>query len=178
MRNNLMAAMGLGGIQVPASLPHRTRSSAPLTQTDYSQLEMSPAKVLHAEEENTQRFDGKASFGSTPSSGESRTEPTPKRAKPRKSIIKATSPAKTRRSTGTRFGQASLLGRSTVKRQPLAGINANRSPEKVASKTPCKPSATQDAADFDDTTFDEHSVFDETPGRRMMDVENMLDNGP
>ena len=175
MRGNLMAAMGLGGIPVPASLPHRTRASAPLTQADDSQMEMSPPRPLQAYAPNTQAFDGRASFASNASSAESRTGPTPKRAKPRKSF-KAASPAKARMSTIARTGRASLLGRSTLKRQPLANVNANRSPSKAVPKTPSKAAEIGIADDFGDSTFDENEVYDEMPRRRRLDLENVMDD--
>ncbi|EMC97860.1 hypothetical protein BAUCODRAFT_406230 [Baudoinia panamericana UAMH 10762] len=95
MRSKLFAA--LGGPQHQASLPYRPRSTR-VSGTQQSHLEGSPSMLVDSQ---SQAFDGRASFASNASSGKSRNGPTPKRAKPRKTIA-VPSPAESRLSIATR----------------------------------------------------------------------------
>ncbi|KAK5717176.1 hypothetical protein LTR15_009065 [Elasticomyces elasticus] len=151
MRSNLLAALG-GGAQSLAqpSLPHRTRSSL-RTQIEPTQADVTPTTPSFALDIDSQAFDGGASFASNDSSSHSRNGPTPKRAKPRKSI-KIASPAKPRMSMSTR------AVKSAVKRRPLGVINANTSPRKDGVKTPSRGQVEAGADEFDDSTFDEHDL--------------------
>lgn len=178
MRTNLMAAMGIGpGMNLPtqASLPHRTRTSSGRTQYEHdSQPGPSPPTPASAGGMESQVLDGRASFVSNGSSGHSRSGPTPKRARPRKSF-KAPSPAKPRSAILARAARASTGGRSTSKRQPLLSMSVNRTPEKTAPKTPSKY-AQNDARDgYDESTLDENELIIHTPdGKLDVDLSGML----
>ncbi|KAK5117493.1 hypothetical protein LTR85_008878 [Meristemomyces frigidus] len=178
MRSNLMAAMGIGPamtLQTQASLPHRTRTSSTRTQLEQdSQLGPSPPTPASADGMESQIMDGRASFASNASSGHSRSGPTPKRAKPRKSF-KAPSPAKPRLSIGARAGRANKNGRSTSKRQPLLAMSANRSPGKAAPRTPSKAALRDTGDEFGDSTYDENEMLGHTPGGKMeIDLSGIL----
>ncbi|KAK5136129.1 hypothetical protein LTR08_003966 [Meristemomyces frigidus] len=177
MRSNLMAAMGIGQaipFQTQSSLPHRTRTPSTRTQHEQdSQLDPSPPSLSSTHGVESQ-LGGRASIASNASSGHSRNGPTPKRAKPRKSI-KAPSPAKARLNTATRAGRTSMTGRSAAARQPLSNKSVNRSPEKDAPRTPSKV-VKNDARDgFDDSTVDEHELVAHMSGGKMdIDLSGML----
>ncbi|KAK1092208.1 hypothetical protein LTR48_004774 [Friedmanniomyces endolithicus] len=156
MRSNLLAALG-GGAQtlMQPSLPHRTRASSRTQATQPATTPMTPSFEL---EMSTQAFDGRASLTSDASSTHSRNGPTPKRAKPRKSI--AVSPHhKPRMSMGIRTMRAAPSARTTETRRPLSALNANASPQKEGMKTPSKGALNIGEDEFDGSTIDEMNVM-------------------
>ncbi|KAK0337760.1 hypothetical protein LTR94_003373 [Friedmanniomyces endolithicus] len=156
MRSNLLAALG-GGAQtlMQPSLPHRTRASSRTQATQPATTPMTPSFEL---EMSTQAFDGRASLTSDASSTHSRNGPTPKRAKPRKSI--AVSPHhKPRMSMGIRTMRAGPSARTTETRRPLGALNANASPQKDGMKTPSKGALNIGEDEFDGSTIDEMNVM-------------------
>ena len=179
MRSNLMAAMGFSGSkQHRTKLPHRpsSASTAPTQQQEMdSQADPSPPTPFSGDYAETQPEAG-GSFASNPSSGESKSGPTPKRARTRRPF-KVPSPARPRVSTNvdSRTTRASVAGQSTVKRQPLLSVSANQSHKKIAGpKTPSKAASKEKLDDLDESTFDGSELFAGTPGERMLDCEGAL----
>ncbi|KAK0303375.1 hypothetical protein LTR01_008103 [Friedmanniomyces endolithicus] len=156
MRSNLLAALG-GGAQTPMqpSLPHRTRASS---RTQPTQPDSTPVTPSFELEMSTQAFDGRASLSSNASSTHSANGPTPKRAKPRKSIV--VSPHhKPRMSMGIRTVRAGPSARTTEARRPLGVMSANASPQKDGMKTPSKGALNIGEDEFDGSTIDEMNVM-------------------
>ena len=159
MRSNLMNAMGLGGLQKQVLMPHRARPSA---LSDGSHNDPSPPTP-----------------SLTDTAEPTRISPSPKRAKPRKSVRSAISTQSTRRTT-----RASTQGTtSTVKRQPLGGISGNFSPSKHATKslgttrTPVGQAVKMLVEDIGDSTFDESAVMVGTPGAQRPADDTMPIDG-
>lgn len=172
MRNRLMSAMGLGGgafaqlqtVEPTRSLPVRSstsqRTSNMTTQTPPPSTPARPVTYDGAEEESVD-----CSFAST--SGR-----TPKRARPHKSFkVPSLQP---RASLGPRSARSVIATRSALRRQPLADVDANRSPthgispSKVTFKEVggemVKPFGTATQMEFEDLSFTAGDVFASTPG--------------
>jgi predicted nucleic acid-binding Zn-ribbon protein len=143
MRNRLMNAMGLTGMIAPppdaiarsSVLPMRsasTNSATPRTSLP-SQVPFTPAP-------ETQRLDGEAEDDQADDTFMSDASvdngPTPKRARPRVSLMPANTQEK-RTSVAPRSARTILRTRSAIKRQPLQDMPANRSPVQRA-KSPSK----------------------------------------
>ena len=181
MRANLMAAMGLSG-----SLPNHTklplrpsRSSTAQTQhQDFdSHADPSPPTPFSGDDAEAQPLDVEGSFVSSVSSAESRSGPTPKRARPRRPF-KVPSPAKPRLSTNASSyaTRANILGHSTMKRQALLSVSANQRNMKIKGQTPpSKAHSMPVVNDLDESTFEGSELFAGTPGERMLDLNGMLD---
>jgi len=183
MRANLMAAMGIAGAQAPLqTLTHRpSRASAtPYTQRPghESQDEPTPPTPFSGDDSQHLEHEAASFVSNATSSGESRNGPTPKRARPRKSI-KVHSPAKpvARPSTGVRPvarpDAGTQVRRSSLRvRQPLLGVSGNQSilPPLASLKTPSKGLALAD-----EETFDGSELFTGTPGQELMDLGGALD---
>ncbi|KAF2773883.1 hypothetical protein EJ03DRAFT_370739 [Teratosphaeria nubilosa] len=156
MRQNLMAAMGLGDLQQQqqqqqASLPHRTRASVARTlpQSQVDGQPTPPTPTSADLEGSLAEFDPRASI----TSDQSRRERTPnKRARARKSS-KASSPAKTRFSGGAR---TRVSTDPVARRRPVQEIDGNRSPRKSGPKT----RSASGSDEFDGSVFDESELFD------------------
>ena len=174
MRSNLMTAMGLGEHQNQFALPHRP-SRTPTTQTQQQELEsqdQSPPTPISDDSVETRACEAGASFASKVSSNDSRSGPTPKRARPRK--FKVPSPAKARLSAaaGSRTTRSTNAGQNTVKRQPLLTVNANRSPAKSADR---KTLSLAMQENMDETTFDGSEPFTGTPAGKMHEIGDIID---
>ncbi|GAB7359541.1 hypothetical protein MBLNU230_g6729t1 [Neophaeotheca triangularis] len=182
MRTNLMAAMGIGALpgQQP-TLAHRARTSTTNTgNTETSELDISPPTPGDTDETEAPADtadDENVSFASNVSSGESKNGPTPKRPRPARKSLRASTTLQTqaRASVARPGARQSLLGRDTGKRHPLLGLSVNMSPSKGATRSPVKggdggggESAPQGT--FDDSTLDGSDVFASTPGRGMLDL--------
>ena len=162
MRSNLINAMGLGGLQKPVVMPHRARPSG---LPNESQNDPSPP---------TPSF--------TDTTEPIRVSPSPKRAKPRKSVRPLALTQSTKRTT-----RASTQGTSigTVKRQPLGGISGNTSPCKHAmrslgtARTPAYPGkvAKTLSEGSEDSTFDGSEMVVGTPGAQRPADDTMPMDG-
>ena len=175
-----MAAMGLrGSVQRQVKLPHRpSRSSTARTQQQEmdSQADPSPPTPFSGDDGETQPAEASGSFASNVSSTESRSGPTPKRARPRRPF-KAPSPARPRLSTSvnSRASRASDTGQSAVNRLPLLSVSENQVHKKgTARKTPSRVNSKAVLNDLDESTFDGSELFSGTPGERMLDLEGAL----
>lgn len=153
--------MGLGGMrpQPPSSLPHRlSRASIaqPTQGLDADSQDPSPPTPFSGDDEETQKTNITASFASNTSSHDSRSGPTPKRAKVRRSI-KVKTPAKQRLSVmSTRSLRPSTIGESRLKRQPLLTLGDSANNRRIAvDQTPGKGAVDQ----LDETTFDGSELF-------------------
>lgn len=174
MRANLMAAMGLEGLQqqpLPeSSLPFRPSRPLVARETDASQgIQDDPSPPTPFSgydgmgvDADSQMTTAQASFASNGSSTESKKGPTPKRARPRRSV-KALTPAKTtrvsavsRRSTRSEFSE-----QTAAKRQPLSSMAVNEGVRK-SEKTPSKGVVVHGMDD--ETTFDGSEIFGGTQG--------------
>ncbi|KAK3071851.1 hypothetical protein LTR53_007913 [Teratosphaeriaceae sp. CCFEE 6253] len=174
MRANLLAALGGGpGLQTQPSLPHRTRTSSRPQTEPATQGAPSPGTPSSVMDVDSQAFDGKASYASNASSTQSRHEPTPKRAKPRKSI-RVASPAKARVAIGGKGMRASLAARSTTmtRRLPLSTVSVNSSPLKGGLRTPVKGISRGGDDGFGESTLDEYEL-----GLRSTDGKPEEDGG-
>lgn len=142
-----------------------------MTQTQYQEMETqedpSPPTPFSGDDEGHQRpVDGQR-YTSTASSNESRSGPTPKRARLRRPS-KVTSAVKSRSGTTT----TTRSGRSTTTRQPLLDVGTNMSTKKTAiTKTPSKEAV----GDLDETTFDGSELFAGTPGERILGLADTVD---
>ncbi|KAK3707259.1 hypothetical protein LTR37_012260 [Vermiconidia calcicola] len=181
MRNNLMAAMGLNGVQTQAKLalrPPRTSSAQTQQRDTDSQDDPSPPTPFSGDDVDTQQPDAKISFASSnASSAESRSGPTPKRPRARRAF-KVPSPAKPRLSNTltTRSARPSTVSQSTSKRQPLLSVSGNRLQRGgAAPKTPSNSAGKMMLDDVDESTFDGSELFAGTPGERMLDLEGAFD---
>lgn len=161
MRTNLMAALGVGGTGGGAtqlhSLPHRSRTQEP-------QFETSPPTPISSESQQVDM--------SIHSSMDSQSGPTPKRAKPRKSVRVSTaaSPAKLLRSiAGARASRMNEV-RSAAKRVPLGRVSGNIPPCKMG-KTPRKGVQELGEIDDDDSTIGDESGI----GVGRLDLGGTLD---
>ena len=182
MRTNLMAAMGIsGGTGTSAGsfkqtkLPHRLAApfdSESQSQDLDTQANPSPPTPTSGDDESQQR-NAEISFTS---STDSRSGPTPKRARPRRTI-KVASPAKTRlgsaaatRSTRRSVGTGAGTGNG-VKRQALLNVSANQVQGRNETfKTPSKGAElAQDG--MDESAFDGSELFTGTQGRQMLDLD-------
>lgn len=176
MRSNLMAAMGISGeTSKQTSLPHRPSAfSSGQTQSQDvdTQTDPSPPTPHSGNEEESQQQEAAGSFVSNAST-DSRSGPTPKRARPRRSV-KTSPPVKSRMSASTslRTTRRSTATNGTAKRQPLSSMSANQEHRKsVAPKTPSKVNSKTDENDADETTFEGSELFTGTPGQRMLDLD-------
>lgn len=186
MRTNLMAAMGIAGSaqMQPRALTHRPSRLTATPRVPYADMDSQedPSPPTPFSGDDSQQFeDGRASFASNAtSSGQSKSEPTPKRPRPRKSI-KVHSPAKpvARPSTSLRSAARPSLSTQVVRsstriRQPLLGVsgNQNRPPPRHSLKTPSK------GHNFggDEETFDGSELFSGTQGKDLMELGGALDD--
>lgn len=170
MRLNLMAAMGLGKQRSQATKRRSTRSAANRdAAVDESDISIPFMDMLGSTTKTSaQRGVDLATQGS-------QAAPSPKRAKPRKSV-RTMSPSQNLLTT---FSQAAKYDdkqdRATPKRQPLLALSANKSPGKGGSKTPRKNKTKGRYIGDDDTTFDGSEVFSCTPAvGRMAENDEML----
>ena len=183
MRSNLMAAMGINGsTSKHAMLPHRPATSfeVPSQSQAIDDQDPSPPTPQSEHDVETQQTGVNASFTS---STDSRSGPTPKRARPRRTI-KVASPARPRMSTatatrGTRDSVVNGAGTgidSATKRQPLIFVSANPVQRKsMHAKTPSE--AVENVVDpMDESTFDGSELFTGTQGRHMLDLDENLQN--
>lgn len=170
MRTNLMAAMGLGSLQQQL-LPQsklQLHSSRPSVARETEAAELfgkdppSPPSNLVAGDDKTesgldsQKASFQVSFVSNASPTESRSGPTPKRARPRRSV-KALTPAKARMSAASRRSmRLEIASQSTAQRQPLSAVAINTVTKKN-DKTPSKGVAVLGIDD--ETTFDGSEIF-------------------
>ncbi|KAK3674289.1 hypothetical protein LTR78_005758 [Recurvomyces mirabilis] len=160
--------------QTQMSMPYRTRSPTKtdmrVTQQDHSILPFSQSFDGAMDDANSQIFnDGHAtmhtSFASTGDSSTSahNAGPTPKRARPRRSI-KASVPSTTARTSKT-VGMSRVASRKTgsavqdsTKRKPLGGLHVNVSPRKEMGgdcRTPSKGGRQLDIQGFGDSMMDD-----------------------
>ena len=182
MRSNLMAAMGISGnMPKQTRLPNRSLASFAVetqSQDMDTQADPSPPKPLSGNDDETQQRGAETSFASNASSTDSRSGPTPKRARPRRTL-RVASPAKSRMSTGvaTRSTRKSAAASIASNRQPLSSVSSNQGQMgKFAAKTPCKASVQAAASDgMDESTFDGSELFAGTPGQQMLDLDCGLD---
>jgi hypothetical protein len=171
MRANLMAAMGISGSGTSKQTKLAHQFSAPFASETQSQdidtqADPSPPTPRSGDGDGSQQRNAEASFAS---STDSRSGPTPKRARPRRTV-KVASPAKARLSSAvaTRSTRRSVgTGTSTgVKRQPLSAVSANRAQVRnVAPKTPSKGADLPLADGMDESTFDGSELFTGTQGQ-------------
>lgn len=141
-----------------------------MAQTQYqdmeSQEDLSPPTPFSGDDHGDQRLVVGQSYTSAVSSNESRSGPTPKRARPKRPS-KATSATQSRSGTST----TTRSSRSTIKRQPLLDVGTNVSTKQAAvPKTPSKEAV----GDFDKTTFDGSELFAGTPGERMLGLADTV----
>jgi hypothetical protein len=175
MRSNLMAAMGISGnMPKQTKLSHRSLPSLGAetqSQDMETQADPSPPTPLSGNDDETQQCKANISFAS---STDSRSGPTPKRARPRRSI-KVASPAKSRISTGVATRRTRKSSTNST-RQPLSSVSANQGQRRnVAAKTPCKTNTQAVTDGMDESTFDGSELFAGTPGQRMLDLDCELD---
>ena len=181
MRSNLMSAMGISrSMQQARSLPHRpSRPSTAQTQHQEieSQADPSPPTPFSGDDADTQPAETGGSFASNVSSTDSKSGPSPKRARPRRSF-KEPSPAKQRLCTNsTARALRANITQSTARKQPLLSVSANQTQKKYnAPKTPSKSCPKATADDLDESTFDGTELFAGTPGERMLDLEGAFDD--
>lgn len=170
MRANLIAAMGIGNTQNRASLPHRSRESiAPPLET---QLE--PPTPTSASTVDAEAFNMDQSFVSNASSQESKSGPTPKRPRPRKSLsFAAPLTTKPRPKTGLSTSRTSIATRQSMGRQALQGINGNRSSMKTPAKEPPKQGLTEEGDDA--STFEGSELFSGTQEQNLVDLQAAFD---
>ncbi|KAF7196794.1 hypothetical protein HII31_01712 [Pseudocercospora fuligena] len=172
MRANLMAAMGIGGTQNRASLPHRSRESMapPLVDT---QAGASPPTPTSASNMDVDASNIDQSFASN-ASDESKSGPTPKRPRPRKSLsFAAPLTAKPRASTSLRTSRTSIATRQSMGRQALQGISGNR--PSLKPKTPVKNTQKEVDAEEDASTFEGSELFSGTQEQHMVDLQAAFD---
>ena len=153
MRTNLIAAMGLGSQNAQMTLPHRPWRSS--EHEPESQKDPSPPTPCSGDDADMPQLSGGLSFESNGSSNQSRSGPTPKRARPSKSS-KGISPAQPRFRTST----TPRTSRSAAKRQPLLSISGNSA---VSKSMPLKTPSNAKDVDPDGTTFDGSELFGGTP---------------
>lgn len=191
MRNRLMNAMGLTNImpavvsttfQEPSTkssaLPYRSASTMVTPRPSSQPLLSTPARgVQEIDLDNDD--EGLNSDASNLSSDHG---PTPKRARPRQTVRRGSVNA--RHSLGSRSIKSVLRNGSTTKRQPLANIDANRSPRKSA-RSPSKVSfgemnkqtldmSTAEAKDMEDWSFSNADIVSGTPGVGLKDRMEQL----
>jgi myosin heavy subunit len=179
MRANLMAAMGISGsgTSKQTKLAHRFSvrfASETQSQDIDTQADPSPPTPRSGDDDESQQRGAEMSFAS---STDSRSGPTPKRPRPRRTV-KVASPVKARlssaaatrsmrRSAGTRTG----IG-AGVKRQPLLAVSANQvQGRNVGPKTPSKGAGLAPADGMDESTFDGSELFTGTQGRQVLDLD-------
>lgn len=165
MRTNLMAAMGLSNHQSRV-LAHRSRDSIPQTQQD----DPTPPTPTSGDgmDMATQPEEANQSFISNASSQESRSGPTPKRPRPRKSFAAPSTAVKTRASTGAALGGKGSQW-NAARRQTLGVVSGNRA---TTMKTPVREKKVvlevENEEVGDETTFDGSELFAGTQGVKMM----------
>ncbi|KXS96414.1 hypothetical protein AC578_3016 [Pseudocercospora eumusae] len=138
MRANLMAAMGISGTQNRASLPHRSRESMAPALVDASNIEHS--------------------FASN-ASDESKSGPTPKRPRARKSLSFA--------------APTSIATRQSVGRQALQGISGNR--PSLKAKTRSEETQKDVDVEEDGSTFEGSELFSGTQEQHLVDLQVAFD---
>lgn len=153
MRTKLIAAMGLGSQNPQMTLPLRPSRSS--EHEPESGEDPSPPTPCSADDADMQQLTAGLSFKSNGSSNQSRSGPTPKRARPSKSS-KDISPAQPRFRTGT----TSRTSRSAAKRQPLLSISGNSA---MSKSMPLKTPSHAKDVDPNETTFDGSELFGGTP---------------
>ena len=144
-----------------------------------TQADTSPPTPSSENGAETQQLQPGASFASNTSSGESRSGPTPKRARQGKAfrVPSLAKPRLSTRATSWNVG-ASVPKKSRSTRQPLLSMSANRSPRKNADpKTPRKSATRGDLDNLDESTFKGTELFAGTPGEGIMNLGDMLDGG-
>lgn len=170
MRSNLMAAMGIGGLQAASGgIPYRSASSS-VRSTTAGQQEDKAAK-----ESAMLSVVPPASFASSTDSPDNRSGPTPKRSKPRKSL----------RKSDTQIGHTATRSidqpRTLQRRQPFTEVNVNRSPlrrrhtlfgKAVVDSGRMAKSRAPVQMDADDDMFDGSDLFASTPGMAIPQQEN------
>ena len=178
MRSNLMTAMGISGnIPKQTKLSHRSLASCSAetqSQDVETQADPSPPTPLSDNDDEIQQRKAETSFASNASSIDTRSGPTPKRARPRRTI-KVASPAKSRLSAGVATRSTRKSATHSI-RQPLSSVSANQGQRRnVAAKTPCKAGAHAMTDGVDESTFDGSELYAGTPGQRMLDLDCGLD---
>ncbi|KXT13596.1 hypothetical protein AC579_8496 [Pseudocercospora musae] len=172
MRANLMAAMGISGTQNRTSLPHRSRESVapPLGDT---QADASPPSPTSASNMDVDASNNDQSFASN-ASDESKSGPTPKRSRPRKSLsFAAPLTAKPRASTDLRTSRTSIAMRQSMGRQALHGISGNR--PSLKPRTPVKGTQKEVDAEEDGSTFEGSELFSGTQDQHLVDLQAAFD---
>ncbi|KAK4495105.1 hypothetical protein PRZ48_013432 [Zasmidium cellare] len=163
MRTNLMAAMGLSNNQT-RTLAHRGRDS--LAETQETGDEPTPPTPTSGDGMDVDA-EVNHSFASNASSQESRSGPTPKRPRPRKSFAAPSTAVKTRASTGGGIlGGGGKGSQWALRRQTLGVVSGN------GAKKPSKEKEVriedENGEPGDETTFDGSELFAGTQGARMM----------
>jgi hypothetical protein len=155
--------------QTQAQLPFRPSMST--DRREYEMQEATPPTPTSAQPFDSQNAETQGSFASQTSSTDSRSGPTPKRAKPQRSVPAAVGPHLSMASTRTT--RLSLRNQSTVKRQPLSNISANPSSRKsCGTKTPSKSGAAME--DLEESTFDGSELFAGTQGGHILGLGDAL----
>jgi hypothetical protein len=155
--------------QTQTQLPFRPSMST--DRREYETQEATPPTPSSAQHVDSQSAETQGSFASQTSSTDSRSGPTPKRAKPRRSVPTAIGPRLSM--TSTRTTRLSLRNQSTVKRQPLSNISANPSDRKsCGTKTPSKSGTAME--DLEESTFDGSELFAGTQGGHILDLGDVL----
>ncbi|TKA65761.1 hypothetical protein B0A49_10795 [Cryomyces minteri] len=180
LKARLMAAMGLGGgrpnlfTKVPVlQRPTMNLSRTPAAPEDNEENEGMLTASQYEDMELSGYYEGSGSRSVRPSTS-SRNEPTPKRAKPRRSF-RVPAMQQSRLSTGPRQTVPSHVTRSVSKRTPLKDVDANRSPLRRQHVSPSQANhkeqidsvaeqvGTADREAMEDMSFNESGLFTSTP---------------
>ncbi|KAF2170371.1 hypothetical protein M409DRAFT_64136 [Zasmidium cellare ATCC 36951] len=167
MRANLLTAMGLSKDQGRV-LVHRSRDSLAQTQ------ECTPPTPTSEERVDGDVDGGNGSFVSNASSQESRSGPTPKRVRPRKSFAVAPATAGRMRASVGGGGAGGGGGKGSqwtaARRQTLGAVSGNR--VVAGAKTPVKGKVVRmedgEIGGEEETTFDGSELFAGTQGVRKV----------
>ncbi|KAK4609337.1 hypothetical protein CLAFUW4_14266 [Fulvia fulva] len=171
MRSNLMAAMGLNKSQARTTLPHRSRESVAydIPQTQEDPTPPTPASGndgMNIEPQDHDQ-DMNGSFVSNASSQESKNGRTPKRPRPRRSIVVPATVTKTRASMGGPAKPSKTQQILAARRQTLGAVSTNKPSQRpVSFKTPTK----SDVLGEDESTFDGSDLFAGTQAARMVEM--------